>query len=156
MTKKIGSPKSRRAISAATKRLLKLTKGMTHAEAADRLSLGINDVCNLRQGNSRLSVPMLLKMVRIGRYDPASVLVGPELKHMSADKSVRGAQQRLINARIARLARLRSGEETARLTGLSVTGAFGLRYRPDANVTLYTVMGFWHAGHDFDAMIFGG
>ena len=131
-------------------------KGMSHAEAADGFSLGINDVRNLRQGNSRLSVPMLLKMVRKGRYDPASILVGPELKHMSNTKGVRGAQQKLINGRIRKLSYLRSGKETAKLTGLSVTGAFGLRYNPDANVTLYTVMGFWHAGHDLDSMIFGG
>lgn len=156
MAKKIGSPKSRRAISAATKRLLNLTKGMSHAEAADRLSVGIDDMRNMRQGNSKLSVPMLLKMVKVGRYDPATVLVGPELRHIPLGKSTRGVQQRLINARVAKLARLRPGRETAKLTGLSETGAYGLRYSKTANVTLYTMMGFWHAGHDLESMVFGG
>lgn len=118
------------------------------------LSLGINDMSNLRQSNSRLSMPMLFKMVRDGRFDPASILIGPELKKHSR-RQLRGATQRQLNIRIAKLARLRSGKETAKITGLSVTGAYGLRYDPDANVTLYTVMGFWHAGHDLGSMIFG-
>ncbi len=137
--KKVGSPRSRRLV-----------------KAAPVLGLGVNDIRNLRQSNSLLSVPMLLKLVRRG-YTPSSILVGPELEAFNkATKSTRGVQQRLVNRRIAKLAWLRPGAETARITGLSPTGAFGLRYQPDANVKLGTILGFWHAGHDLDAMIFGG
>lgn len=155
MTKPIGSPKSRRAVKAATKRILKVVRDMTPTEGAEMLGVSVNDLRNMRQGNN-LSVAILLKLVKVGRFGPASVLAGPELRKLGWKKNTRGAQQRFVNRRISQLAYLRSGKETAKLTGLSVTGAFGLRYDPDANVTLCTVLGFWFAGHDLDSMIFGG
>ena len=155
MTKPIGSPKSRRTVKAATKRALKAVKRLTPTDAALVLGVSVNDVRNMRQGNN-LSIPILLKMVRKGGYTPSSILFGPDLEMFNGTKSRRGAQQRLVNGRIRKLARQRPGKEIAKLTGLSVTGAYGLRYNAGANVTLYTIMGFHHAGHDIDSMIFGG
>lgn len=119
------------------------------------LGVSVDDMRNMRQGN-KLSVPILLKMVRVGRFDPKSIIEGPKLRKLNAKRSVRGAQQRLLDGRIRKLAWTRPGKEWAKLTGLSVTGAYGLRYASDAHVTLYTVLGFLDAGHTIDELIFGG
>ncbi len=139
-------------MKAATKRVLKACRHQSPTEAAVALGVGVNDIRNMRQGN-QISVPILLKLVRYG-WDPASIMVGPELKPSS--RSTRAVRQRLVNGRIRKLARLRPGKEIAKLTGLSVTGAYGLRYDPDANVSLTTIMGFWFGGHDLRTMIYGG
>ena len=42
------------------------------------------------------------------------------------------------------------------MTGLSVTGAYGLRYQEsEAHITLYTLLGFVNGGYKLDELVFG-
>lgn len=152
--KPIGSSRSRRRVREITKRVLAYCQGATPTEAAPILGVSVDDMRNMRQGN-KLSVPILLKMVRVGRFDPKSIIEGPKLRKLPSKRSVRGAQQRLLDGRIRKLSWTRPGKEWAKLTGLSVTGAYGLRYATGAHVTLYTVLGFLDAGHGIDELVFG-
>lgn len=153
-TKAIGSGRSRRRVREMTRRVLAHCADATPTQAAPVLGVSVDDVRNMRQGNN-ISVPIMLKMVRVGRFDPQSIIDGPVLKKLPASRVVRGAQQRLLDGRIRKLAWTRPGKEWAKLTGLSVTGAYGLRYATGAHVTLYTVLGFLDAGHTVDELIFG-
>lgn len=152
--KAIGSARSRRRVREATARVLAYVQHVSPTEGAPMLGVSVDDIRNMRQGN-KLSVPILLKMVRTGRFDPKSVLDGPKLRKLRSTKSARGAQRRLVDGRIRKLSWTRPGAEWAKLTGLSITGAYGLRYTTKAHVTLYTVLGFLDAGHTTDELIFG-
>lgn len=151
--KAIGSAKARTQVKKITKRILSHVRGFTPTEAAPILGLSVDDIHNLRQGN-KFSVPMLFKMVRVGRFDPVSILEGPDLCRHTKGFSTRGATQDRLDARIRKLAYTRPGKEWAKLIGLSETGAYGLRYT-DAHVTLYTVLGFTHAGYSINELVFG-
>ena len=66
----------------------------------------------------------------------------------------RKVQQRYLDGRVRKLAWTYPGKELAKLTGLSVTGAYGLRYGT-GHITLYTLLGFLAAGHRLDELVFG-
>lgn len=153
MTKAIGSAKARKQVKQITKRVLSHVKKLTPTEAAPILGLSVDDVRNMRQGN-KFSVPMLFKMVVKGRFDPNSIIDGPELKKLHRARKIRGATRVNLDARIHALAWDHPGKELAKMTGLSVTGAYGLRYST-SHVTLYTVLGLIHAGYSIDAMVLG-
>ena len=154
-TKAIGSAKARKIVKQTTKRVLDRTKNLTPTEAAEELGLGVDDIRNLRQGTGKFSVPMLVKMVKAG-FDPGSILYATGTGLRKHKRPTRGVQQRFINKRIGKLAYEHTGKELAKLTGLSVTGAYGLRYNTDAHVTLYTILGFVEAGYTLDELVFGG
>ncbi len=154
VTKKIGSAKARTQVKAITKRVLDTCKHLTPTEAAPMMGVGVDDMRNMRQGN-KVSVAILMKLVRVGRFDPKSIIEGPKLRKMSAKRSADGARQLRLDGRIRKLAWLKPGKEIAKLTGLSVTGSYGLRYAKGAHVTLYTVLGFLNAGHSIDEIILG-
>ena len=153
-SKLIGSARSRRRVRDITTRVLAHVKDDASTEAAPILGVGVADVRNMRQGN-KVSVPILLKMIRVGRFDPRSIIEGPKLRKLRSARSVRGAQQRLVDARVCKLACTRPGKEWVRLTGLSIRSAYGLRSASGAHVTLYTLLGFLDAGHTIDELIFG-
>ncbi|MEE8615526.1 MAG: hypothetical protein V3T11_09990 [Roseateles sp.] len=160
MAKQIGSAKARKTVKQATARVLKEVKHLTPTLAAEKLGLGTDDMRNMRQGTAKLSVPMLLKMVRRG-YDPASIVNGPTLWFLPGCKDdglgtavKRKVQQRYLDGRVRKLAWTYPGKELAKLTGLSVTGAYGLRYGT-GHITLYTLLGFLAAGHRLDELVFG-
>lgn len=157
MAKAIGSDKARKQVIRMTRRVLrhKNAHKMTPTEAALVLHLTVNDVRNMRQGN-KLSVPMICRMVRDGRFDPNSIFNGPELVKLRGRASTpNGAYQDLVDDRIRKLAWGWPGKALAKVTGLSVTGAYGLRYATRAHVTLYTVIGFVNAGYTVDALVLG-
>lgn len=153
--KAIGSAKARKQVKQITKRMLAYgySKGSTPPEVALILGVDVDDVRNMLQGN-KFSVPMLFKMVVDGRFDPTSILEGPELKRLYRARKTRGVTQKNLDALIHKLAWDYPGKELAKLTGLSVTGAYGLRYS-GAHVTLYTVLGFIHSGVSIDKLVFG-
>lgn len=153
--KPAGNPQSRRAVSEATKRVLAHCADMTPTLAAKTLGVGVDDVANMRAGYQWLTVAVLLKMIRTGHYDPRSIIEGPKLRKLPPKRDTRGAQQRLVNARMSKLAWSRSGMEWARLTGLSMVGAYGLRYNKTANVKLGTILAFAAVGPSFEEIIFG-
>jgi len=153
--KPAGNPQSRRAVSDATKRVLAHCEGMTPTLASKSLGVGVDDIANMRAGYQWLTVAVLLKMVRNGHFDPRSIVEGPKLRKLPAKRDTRGAQQRLVNARMNKLAWSRSGMEWARLTGLSMVGAYGLRYNKTANVKLGTILAFAAVGPSLEEIIFG-
>jgi len=152
--KRIGSPESRRIVKEATHRVLAYCSGETGTVAAERLGVARTDIHNMRVGN-QLTVPILLKMVHVGGFDPRSILMGPKLRKLARNRNVSKAQERLIAARIHKLAWTRSGVEWARLTGLSLVGAYGLRYPKTPNVRLGTVVAFLLAGESFEHLFYG-
>jgi len=152
-TKAIGSAKARKQVRQITRRVLAHVKNRTPAEAAITLGLDVDDVRNMKQGN-KFSVPMLFKMVVKGRFDPTSILEGPELKKLHRARKTHRLKQVCLDARIHALAWDYPGKELAKMTGLSVTGAYGLRYS-DSHVTLYTVLGFIHSGASVEKLVFG-
>lgn len=152
--KPIGSAKARKQVKQITRRVLEFVKDATPTEAAPMLGVSVDDMRNMRQGN-KLSVAILLKMVRVGRFNPKSIIEGPKLRKMPPKTSTRGTHQTQLDGRIRKLAWLKPGKEIAKLTGLSVTGAYGLRYAKGAHVTLYTVLGFLNSGHSIDEIILG-
>lgn len=153
--KPIGSAKARKQVLQITKRVLAFVpaREYTPTEAAPILGVDVDDMRNMRQGNN-LSVPILFKMVVDGRFDPTSILEGPKLKKMHRARKTRGATQNNLDYLIHKLAWDYPGKELAKMTGLSVTGAYGLRYSA-AHVTLYTVLGFIHSGASIDKLVFG-
>lgn len=152
--KKIGSAKARKQVAEITKRVLDFVGYCTPTEAAPMLGVSVDDMRNMRQGN-KVSVAILIKLVRVGRFSPKSIIEGPKLRKMAKSKSTIAVYQRRLDGRIRKLAWTRPGKEWAKLTGLSVTGAYGLRYATSASVTLYTVLGFVNAGHSIDELVFG-
>jgi hypothetical protein len=153
--KPAGNPESRRAVSAATDRVLAYCATLSPTAAAKRLGVDVADVANMRSGYQRLTMAVLLKMVRNERFDPRSIIEGPTLRRLPAKRNTRGAQQRWINARMNKLAWSRSGLEWASLTGMSIVGAYGLRYTKTANVKLGTVLAFAAVGPSFEKILFG-
>lgn len=152
--KRIGSPDSRRIVKQATLRVLAHGAGQTGTVAAERLGVARSDVHNMRVGN-QLTVPILLKMVHVGRFDPRSILFGPKLKKLAKNRDVSGATEKLIASRIHKLAWTKSGVEWARLTGLSLVGSYGLRYPKTPNVRLGTVVAFMLAGVPLEHLFYG-
>ncbi len=152
-TKEIGSTKARAQVKQITKRVLAHVKKLTPTDAAHILGLDVDDMRNMKQGN-KFSVPMLFKMIRVGRFDPVSILEGPTLKKLKKSTIVPRATQQRLDDRIHNLAWHYPGKVLAKMTGLSVTGAYGLRYS-SAHVTLYTVLGFIHAGYSAEELVFG-
>ena len=153
MAKKIGSAKARKAVKEITKRVLERVKDLTPTEGAVVLGCGVDDVRNMRQGNG-MSSTIFLKLVRSGRYSPKSIIEGPKLRKLTRGKSVFGAKQDAVDARVRKLAFEMPGKDLAKATGLSVTGAYGLRYGT-GHVTLYTLLGLLDAGFKMDHLFFG-
>ena len=151
MTKSIGSAKSRATVKRITKCVLAMVTKLTPTYAASKLGLGVNDIRNMRNGTG-FSVAMLIKMVNNTWYEPATIIGGKRL--VTRTTHHRTTQARL-DKRIRKLSWNYPGEDLAKLTGLSVSGAFGLRYANGAHVTLYTVLGFVDAGHPIDELLFG-
>ncbi len=152
--KPIGSVEARTQVDQMTERAMtyKGAHKLTPTEAAKVLGLGVNDVRNIRQGNARLSMPMIIKMMRVGGFSARSIFNGPRPK--LALKRGRPTQV-AIDKRIRKYAWDWTGKDLAEATGLSVTGAYGLRYATKAHVTLYTVIGFVNAGYTLDDIILG-
>jgi hypothetical protein len=149
-----GNAQSRREVRDATKRALAACAHLTPTHAAAHLGVGVDDVRNMRAGN-QLTVAILVKMIRIGGYDPRSVLMGPALRKLPKTRDTRGAQQRLINARMRALVWSGNGMEWARQTGLSIVGVYGIRYDKTANIKLGTILAFVAVGPKLEDIIFG-
>ncbi len=152
--KLVGSPRSRRRVREMTKRVLEHCDDESAADAALMLGIATHDINNIRKGTN-MTIGTMVKMVRVGRFDPTSIIDGPKLRKLKPRQSVRGAQRASIDVRIQKLARTRPGKEWAKLTGLSITGAYGLRYSKGAHVTLSTLMGFLDAGYTVDELVLG-
>ena len=151
--KPIGSPRSRRRVREITARALGFCKGVHPTAAAPMLGVSVDDMRNMRQGN-KFSVPMLCKAVAAG-FDIDSIINGPKLFKTRGRRQVSGAQQDLVDKRIRDIAWSLPGKVIAKATGLSVTGAYGIRYAKEAHVTLYTILGFDDAGYSLRHMILG-
>lgn len=153
-TKSIGSPRARKQVRAITRRALAYTKGQTPTDAAPMLGVSVDDMRNMRQGN-KLSMPILLKMVLAG-FELGSIVNGPKLKQGPRPSAFRRRKmlRARVDARMRKLARTVPGKELAKSTGLSVTGAYGLRYGT-GHITLYTLLGFVYSGHSLEEIVFG-
>lgn len=149
-----GSDKSRDQAVRMTKAVLKYAKGWTPTEAAEELGCNMNDVRNMRMGNN-VSLPILVKLINKGHFTPESLLSGKGLERGGVAHA-RTSQVR-IDSFIRKLARVTPGKEMAKLTGFSVTGAYGLRDYGDkrAHVTLYPVLELIRSGYSIDEVILG-
>lgn len=145
----------RRTLKEATKRVLGYCGDLGPTAGSKLLGISIPDLRAMRVGYM-VTVPILLKMVRVGRFDPSSVIYGPSLRMLPSGRDTRGAQQRLVNARMRKLAWSQGGLLWARKTGLSVVGAYGLRYGKVSQVKLVTILAFCSGGANFEEIIFGG
>lgn len=153
--KAIGSAKSRKAVKSITRRVLAKVKDLTPTQAAPVLGVSVDDMRNMRQGN-QVSSQIFFKMVRVGRFTPQSIIEPSKqgLRKMPKTKSTKGSAPSQIFARVRKIARETPGKELAKKTGLSVTGAYGLRYNTGI-VTLYTLLGLLDAGIPMNRLFFG-
>lgn len=150
-----GSPKARRTLSAATKRVLAYCADVYPTAGAKRLGVSVDQLRAMRAGY-QLTLPVLLKMVRVGGFDPISVIRGPTIRKLPAKRSTRGAQPRFVYARMRKIAWANPGLEWARKTGLSSVGVYRLRYGTLAKVKLVTILSFCEAGPSLEDILFGG
>ncbi len=151
--KRAGSPETRRMVSQIGKRILGHCAGRSPNEVAKELGLDAYDVKNLRAGNSP-SLDMVLKLVNKGRFSPESIIYGKKFEKLGSRVSTRPAQQRLINARVRKLAASKPAQEWGDATGLAVHSIYQLRVS-GARAGLHTVLGFLNAGVSLDELIFG-
>jgi DNA-binding Xre family transcriptional regulator len=119
------------------------------------LGISVDDLRTMRSGGYLLTVRVLLKMVRVGGFDPRSIIEGPSLRKLSPGQDTRGAQQRFVNARMRTFARSINGLDWARRTGLSSVGVYSLRYGKTSQVKLVTVLAFCAIGPSLEEIIFG-
>jgi len=149
-----GNPKARRVLSAATKRVLAYCADVHPTAGAKRLGVGVDELRTMRAGY-QLTLPVLLKMVRVGGFDPISIIKGPAIRKLSAKRNTRGAQPRFVYARMRKIAWANPGLAWARKTGLSSVGVYGLRYGALAKVKLVTILAFCDAGPTLEDILFG-
>jgi hypothetical protein len=149
-----GNPQSRRVLKDATKRVLAYCSDVQPTAGAKRLGVGVDDLRTMRAGY-QLTLPVLLKMVRVGGYDPISIIKGPTIRKLPAKRDTRGAQPRLVYLRMRKLAWSQGGLEWARKTGLSIVGVYGLRYGGLSKVKLVTILAFCEVGPSLEEILFG-
>lgn len=149
-----GNPQSRRVLKEATQRVLAFCSDVQPTAGAKRLGIGVDDLRTMRAGY-QLTLPVLLKMVRVGGFDPISVIEGPAIRKLPAKRDTRGAQPRFVYARMRKLAWSQGGLEWARKTGLSIVGVYGLRYGKLSKAKLVTILAFCEVGPRLEDILFG-
>jgi hypothetical protein len=149
-----GNPRSRRAVKEASKRVLAYCAHLPTTAGSKILGVAVHDLQNMRTGY-QLTLPILLKMVRVRRFDPRSILEGPSLRKLAPTRKTRGAQLRLVNARIREFVWSIGGLELARRSGMSSVGVYGLRYGKLSTVKLVTLISFCAVGPSLEAIIYG-
>lgn len=151
----IGPQHTRKTIRAMTDRALAKIDGMPTKDGVEVLGCGIDDVGNMRSNKSLMSTAIFLKLVRVGRFSPKSIIVGPTLRKVPKGSSIRGSKQSQVDARVRRIARSMPGPKFAELAGLSPAVGYGLRY-DDGHISLQTLLGLIQGGGwSIDEVVFG-
>lgn len=144
----------RKELQALTDRLLAHVADYPHTEAAKVLGVAIYDVANMRNGYG-LSIPVLIKMTRVGKFLPSSVINGPKLRKLPKGYSVRGMTHTAISRRIHKLAAERPARDWAKATGLSHNSIYQMRGSNARNIGVYALLGFMRAGQNLNTLLFG-
>ncbi len=139
MIKKNGSAATRRQVKDITNKVLAKVADLTPTQAAPVLGVSVDDMRNMRQGN-KVSSLIFCKLITRGRFSPKSLIEGKTLRKMPKGTNTRACRPGPVFSRARRLSWTMPGKELAQATGLSVTGAYGLRYA-EGMVTLSTLLG---------------
>ena len=148
-----GTAATRRMQRCLAKHILALTKGCTKSEAAKRTGLTVNDIKNLRAGNMP-SLRWLICLVRFLRVTPESVVKSGPLDKLPDSVNTRGAQLRLIRARMRHIARSRVPAELADESGLAIMTIYIMR-GPNCSVGLHSYLAFVDAGYSASELLLG-
>ena len=139
-----GSPKTRRTVKRIAKLILEDCADSSIVDAAVRTGLEPHDIKNLRAGNLP-SLQLVLRLVARGHYSPDALIRHGKLRKLPRRTSTRGAQRKLIAARIRRLTKQQDAAQLAKATGLSVYNIYQHRVA-NKSPGLHTVLGLIDAG----------
>ncbi len=148
-----GTAKTRKMQRNLADHILAMTDQYTVASGAEATGLTPNDIKNLRVGNMP-SLRILVALVKTLRYTPSSLIAKGPPKMLAKGVSVRGAQERLIKARIMKISQDESPAELAKRTGLSIASIYQFRTKA-ANVGLHSYLAFVAAGFSADELLLG-
>jgi len=138
----------------ARARVLKYCEDYTAKDASEVMGLGPHDVHNLRAGNG-LSLLMLVRLVKNGRFDPNSIIRGKSVRKLRKGTVTRGVRCELITKRINKIARDGVPQEIAKATGLAAITIYNFRTKSPRSVSLHTVISFVEAGYSIKHLLFG-
>jgi len=148
-----GTAKTRRMQRNLADHILAMTDEYTVASGAEATGLTPNDIKNLRVGNMP-SLRILVALVKALRYSAASLIEKGAPVPLPKGTSVRGAQERLIKARIMKIAQDESPADLAKRTGLSIASIYQFRSKT-ANIGLHSYLAFVAAGFSADELLLG-
>lgn len=136
------------------KKILKYTEDMPRQEATRVLGLGPYDMSNLRHGN-RVSLEILIRLVRKGRFTPASLLGKGPLRKLPKGTSTRGVTAKQLGKRVREIALADPPLTITKKTGLAAGTVYKFRLKTPRILNLLTVVCLIEAGYDANALIFG-